>query len=321
MMRASIIFLLILFPFFSIAQKQRIWVDTDIMIGKFRRDVDDGLALIMLLRDSSLQIEGVSFVHGVDYADKVTSKLLNWYAPDRAIPTFKGADDSTGFGKENEAVKAMISALEKGPMAILALGPMTNVGTVLKLRPDLHRNITMISYCAGRRPGMLFNPGSGKVKFSDYNFDLDPKSSEMLLQTEVPVLLAGYDCSDSLFIEKSDFIHLKKSDNAGDRWLYRQLKSWHSLWRTFIGSKKGFIPFDCSTVGALLHANEFHVIPSIPASVKVDANDSNHTVSTPTKPYLLVGENVNGKAVSYCDYTSSAFKKRLLKTLNHPDYR
>ncbi len=319
-MKTFTFFLLLVFPFLSFAQ-QRVWVDTDIMIGKFRRDVDDGLALVLLLRDTNLQIEGISFVHGVDYADKATTKLLNWYAPERNIPTFKGSDDSTGFGKETEAVKAMITALEKGPMAILALGPMTNIGTVLKLRPDLHKNITAISYCAGRRPGMLFNPGSGKVKFSDYNFDLDPSSSAILLETKIPVILAGYDCSDSLFLSREDFIHLKKSKNKGDRWLFRQLKEWENLWRVFLGSKQGFIPFDCSTVGALLYANEFNVIPNVSATIREEENDTKYTVKSSTKSYLFVGENEDGKTVSYCYFTKEEFKKRLLQTLNHPDYK
>ncbi|MGB1317594.1 MAG: nucleoside hydrolase, partial [Flavobacteriales bacterium] len=126
---------------FCSAQTKRVWIDTDIMIGKFRRDVDDGLALILALRDTNLYIEGISFVHGVDYADKVTAKLLNWYAPNRSIPTYKGSDDSSGFGKITPAVTAIIEALEQEPMYILALGPMTNLGTVLQLRPDLHKNI------------------------------------------------------------------------------------------------------------------------------------------------------------------------------------
>lgn len=312
--------LLLLFPF-SLFSQQRVWIDTDIMIGKFRRDVDDGLALVLALRDSNIQIEGISFVHGVDYADKVTDMLLKWYAPERNIPTFKGSDDSTGFGKETDAVKAMIAALEKGPMTILALGPMTNVGTVLQLRPDLHKNIKAISYCAGRRPGMLFSPGTSNIKFADYNFDLDPTSSAVLVEVDVPVLLSGYDCSDSLFLSLDDFKHLKKSENEGDRWLYRKMKSWHSLWRTFIGSKKGFIPFDCSTVGVMFYPEEFNVISEIPSYIEVAANDTKNTVSTPTKPYLLVDENSSGKPVSYCDYTKAVFKQRLLKALHHPDYQ
>jgi pyrimidine-specific ribonucleoside hydrolase len=303
----------------SQAQKRRIWIDTDIMIGKFRRDVDDGLALILMLQDTSLNIEGISFVHGVAYAEKVTGKMLNWYTPDRNIPTFKGSDDSTGLGVETDAVKAMISALEKGPLSIMALGPATNIATVLQLRPDLHRNISNVVYCAGRKPGMLFNPGSGKVKFSDYNFDLDPRSSEILLQTEIPLLLAGYDCSDSLFLSRKDFIHLKRSSNKGDRWLFRQLKDWENLWRMFLGSKKGFIPFDCATVGALLYMSEFELSES-GAAINIAVNDSRHTVKTPSKSYLLVNQP-GTRLVAYCEGSKPAFKERLLRLLGHPDYQ
>ncbi len=321
-MRTAIIFFILLFAFNSIkAQKQRIWIDSDILIGKFKKDVDDGLAMLMAFNDTTIKIEGVSLVDDVDYGEKVTKKLLDWYAPDYEIQTYKGAKDSTDFGIPNAGTDAMIAALEKGPLIIVALGPITNVATVLKLRPDLHKNIEAITYCAGRRPGMLFNPGSGNIHFSDYNFDLDPWPNQVLLDADVPLTLTGYDCSDSLFVSKEDFIHLKKSKNKGDRWIFRQLKSWEYLWRVFMGSKKGFIPFDCATYGAIFHPNEFEFEQQIPAFIVVDKNDSKHTVSTPTKPYLLVDKTKDGKPVSYCHYTKSVFKNRLLKALHHPDYQ
>ena len=320
-MRLVITLFMICFSLNTFAQKQRIWIDTDIMIGKFRRDVDDGLALMLALRDTNLQIEGISFVHGVDYASEVTEKLLARYGKGLEIPTFKGADDSTQFGDETDATLALRKALEQGPLTILALGPMTNVGTVLELHPEVIPNVKQITYCAGRRPGQLFNPGSGKVIFSDYNFDLDPYATAMVLKAGVPILLSGYDCSDNLFVSKSDFIHLKKSADKTDKWLYRKLKSWHSLWRTFIGSKQGFIPFDVSTVGALLYPEEFDITPAIPAYIPMLKNDTKHTVKTPEKPYLIVMDNAAGRIVSYCNSTNPEFKKRLLRALGHPDHQ
>jgi len=319
-MRYTYIFPFLLFSFFTFGQKQRVWVDTDIMIGKFKHDVDDGLALLMLLNDTNLVIEGISFVHGVDYAEKVTTKLLQWYAPERRISLYKGVDDSTGFGKRTPAVEAMIAALEKGPMKILALGPMTNVATVLQLRPDLHANVEVIAACAGRKPGMHFSPGSPKFRFADYNFDLDPSSMKVVLTTNVHVLLAGYDCSDSLFLSKADFFHLRNSDRAGDRWLYRKLKSWHSLWVSFIGVEQGFIPFDCSTYGALFHPDSFNTVTT-GAVIRTEENDTKNTVRSAFKPYLLTDDSGNTRKVSYCDHTKQEFKARLLKTLNHPEHR
>ncbi|MFM1877083.1 MAG: hypothetical protein RL266_2820 [Bacteroidota bacterium] len=319
-MRTIAVVLLFLSPLFCMSQKQRVWIDTDIMIGKFPRDVDDGLALILALSDTNIHIAGISFVHGVDYASEVTEILLKRYGRGLEIPTFKGADDSVQFGDETEATQALRKALQEGPLTILALGPMTNIGTVLENHPELASNVTRISYCAGRRPGQLFNPGSGKTRFSDYNFDLDPYATAMVLKAGVPMLLAGYDCSDDLFVSKEDFVHLRKSENATDKWLYRKLRSWHSLWRTFIGSKQGFIPFDVSTVGALLYPQEFDITPAIPSYIQVLKNDSKHIVKTPTKPYLIVLDNAAGRIVSYCNSTNSEFKTRLLHAIGHPDH-
>jgi pyrimidine-specific ribonucleoside hydrolase len=319
-MRYIYVLSLLFLAFFSFGQKQRVWVDTDIMIGKFRHDVDDGLALLMLLNDTNLVIEGISFVHGVDYAEKVTTKLLKWYAPDKNITLHKGTDDSTGFGKRTAAVDAMILALEKGPMKLLALGPMTNVATVLQLRPDLLANVEVVAVCAGRKPGMHFSPGSAKFRFADYNFDLDPRSMNVVLSTQVPMLLAGYDCSDSLFLSKSDFIHLRYSDRPGDKWLYRKLKSWHSLWVSFIGVEQGFIPFDCSTYGALFIPNAFNKF-NTGAVIRIEKNDSKNTVRSAMKPYLFMDDSDGLRKVSYCDHTKQEFKTVLLKTLNHPEHR
>lgn len=320
-MRFLTIIFLCLFPFATIAQKQRVWIDTDIMIGKWKHDVDDGLALILALQDTTIQIEGISFVHGVDYAAEVTDKLLSRYASELKIPTYKGADDSTQFGEKTPAVEALAKALEQGPLTIFALGPLTNIGTVLELYPDLNRNVKRITYCAGRTPGKTFNPGGGKTKFSDYNFDLDPYATAMVLKANVPILLCGYDCSEELFLSKKDFIHLRKSSDETDRWLFRKLRSWHGLWRMFLGSKQGFIPFDCSTVGALLYPDEFETTPFIPAYIQVLENDTKNLVKTKKKPYLLVHEDGAGRIVSYCSETRPEFKVRLLKALGHPDYR
>lgn len=320
-LRSATLVLFVLLAFKVNAQKQRVWIDTDIMIGKFKHDVDDGFALILLLQDTNLIIEGISFVHGVDYAEKVTKKLLNRFAPNRSIPTFKGADDKSEFGNKTAAVGAMNTALEKGPITLFALGPMTNIATVLHLNPELAENIEVVTYCAGRKPNQHFRPGGSKFTFSDYNFDLDPKSTELVLESNVPMLLAGYDCSDNLFLDLPDFKHLKHSDNDVDRWLYRKMKSWLSLWKTFIGSEKGFIPFDASTVGALLYPEEFEITTAIPARIEVLQNDSKNTVKTKTKPYLLVEDGKGKHVVSYCSGTNAEFKKRLLKALNNPNFQ
>jgi len=311
--------LLLIFLCFGLAEstaQRRVWVDTDISSGKLKGDMDDALALLMLLRDSTVQMEGISLVHGVKHADKVTRKLLDWYADGREIPVHVGADSHKEFGQRTAAIRALEQALEQGPMMILALGPATNITTLLQLRPDLRPNVQAISFCAGRRPGMVFTPAGAKVRFSDYNFDLDTVAGRLLLQMDVPLLLAGYDCADSLFLTKADYRHMKKSDHRGDRWFYRNMSRWEWVWRTFLGVKGGFIPFDCSTAGALLHSSEFETEKRIPAFVDIRENDSPQIIQAERKSYLLVQEDSSGTKVDYCHLTRPEFKQRLLRALH-----
>jgi len=295
--------------------QQRIWVDTDIASGKLRGDMDDAIALHMLLRDTSFRIAGISVVHGVDHAEKMTRQLLAWHAPQRTIEVHRGARSFKEFGQRNAAVNALEKALEAGPLIILALGPATNIGTVLQLRPDLWRNVQHISFCGGRRPGMVFSP-AGKARFSDYNFDHDSVAARVMLQTNVPITLAGYDCSDSLFITHADYAHLQHSDLPSDRWFYKKMKRWEGFWRTFIGTDKGFIPFDCATLGILLQPEAFEVDTDIPAFVAVRENDTQHTIKGPTKAYLLVDGTASGRTVNYCHHAKVAFKAMVLRALH-----
>lgn len=310
--------LLLLLLGFGMAEstaQRRVWVDTDISSGKLKGDMDDALALLMLLRDSTVHMEGISLVHGVKHAEKVTHRLLDWYAHGRQIPVHVGADSYKELGQRTAAIRALEQALEQGPMMILALGPATNITTLLQLRPDLRPNVQAISFCAGRRPGMVFTPTGAKVRFSDYNFDLDTVAGRLLLQMDVPLLLAGYDCADSLFLTKADYRHMKKSDHKGDRWFYRNMSRWEWVWRTFLGVKGGFIPFDCSTVGALLHSDAFGIEQAIPAFVDILENDSPQLIKTNEKSYLLVQQGGAGAMVDYCHLTRPGFKQRLLRAL------
>jgi pyrimidine-specific ribonucleoside hydrolase len=55
----------------------------------------------------------------------------------------------------------LYEALKKEKLTILALGPMTNIATLIQNHPDIIQ--IKISICAARTPGLLFNPGNGKL--------------------------------------------------------------------------------------------------------------------------------------------------------------
>jgi pyrimidine-specific ribonucleoside hydrolase len=47
--------------------------------------------------------------------------------------------------------------LKKEKLTILALGPMTNIATLIQNHPDIIPQIEKISICAARTPGLPFN--------------------------------------------------------------------------------------------------------------------------------------------------------------------
>ena len=96
---------------------KKIWFDTDIMIGlpeRAPREVDDGVTLIMALRQPEIEIVGISTVTYVDYGYDVTKKLLDWYnKTGKDIPLYKGSDSAADCGVENDATIALADALRK----------------------------------------------------------------------------------------------------------------------------------------------------------------------------------------------------------------
>ena len=291
MLRFQKYFVSLLFSIFTLYQIQavpeKIWIDTDISIGKIGHDVDDGLALIMALRSPQIEIVGISLVTNPNYGDRICKKIIKWYGDGVGeIPVYKGAKRSKELGQSNSAVIALSDALRKEKLTIIALGPVTNIATVLMLHPELKGQISQIIWCAGRRPFLDFNPGRGKINVCDCNFDQATEAGQILLSSGVKILLSGYEPASSIYISLSDISGLKKSENPVCRWLYYRLKNWSKIWSFFLGSKKGFIPFDAVTLGSFLYPELTLVRAGLPAVIEENKSDMPSFFKS-KKSYLL----------------------------------
>ena len=326
-------FLLILFfPTLLLAQTptkpRRVWFDTDIMIGlpeRAPREVDDGVTLIMALRQADkIELVGISTVTYVDYGYDVTQKILGWYnraadgKPRPAIPVYKGSNSGANTGIETDASKALADALKKEKLAILALGPVTNVATVIKNHPELASQIEEVVVCAGRTPGFPFRPGLEKVTVGDYNFERDTLAFRTLFEAGVPVVLSGFECSAYLLLGKTDTDFLEKSGNEGDKWLYAQLRPWQERARSLFGVE-GFIPYDVTPLGYLTHPEYFKYSRDIPVRINIKPNDSTigATASRRDKPFLEVSTDYNHTKwrATYAYKTLPGFEEIVIESL------
>jgi inosine-uridine nucleoside N-ribohydrolase len=120
-------------------ERPRVHVDTDIALGAWRGDVDDGFALAALLL-GDVDILGVSTVFGntaEPVARGAARRLLA--VRGRTVAVARGA--ARAGDRDTEAARA-IAALPAGTR-VLALGPLTNVAAALALDPTVAERVEL----------------------------------------------------------------------------------------------------------------------------------------------------------------------------------
>lgn len=297
----------------------KVWFDTDLMIGmpdKIPREVDDGITLIMALKQPQIEIVGISSITYVDYSYDVIQKILKWHNKGAVIPVYNGSPNAGDIGVENDGTRALYKALKKEKLTILALGPMTNIATLIQNHPDIIPQIEKISICAARTPGLPFNPGNGKLNVFDYNYEFDYKSMDIVLNSAIPLVFAGYESSSYTFIGTIDLASLDQNEEA-DKWLFDIVQPWMEKNEKFFGVR-GFIPFDCSTLGVITHPDYFTYYKNIPIQVNYRKNDA-LTVQPAVrfKNFLEVSYDYKSKRkVDYAIRALQGFEEKILETLS-----
>ena len=297
----------------------KVWFDTDLMIGmpdKRPREVDDGITLIMALKQPSIKIVGISSITYVDYSYNVIEKIVKWHNKGIAIPVYKGSAFANDLGTENDATKALYKALQKEKLTILALGPLTNIATLIKNHPEICSQIERIAICAARTPNLAFNPGNGKLNLFDYNYEFDEKAMDVLLNSAVKLEFAGYEPSSYTHIGAIDLASLDLSLEA-DKWLFEVVQPWMEVNERAFGMR-GFIPFDCSTLGLITHPEYFSYLENISIKVVYKKNDALKVQpNKPFKNFLEVSYDFKtNKKVKYAQRALQGFEEKILETLS-----
>ncbi len=240
-----------------------VWLDVDPAAGLPEHEVDDALAMIQAFHSPELCVRGVSVVYG--NADLVQALPIGREVAARFGPAglgvHAGAARREELGAPTPAVEAIAAALRERPLTLLALGPLTNVATVVTRHPELQDRIERMVVVAGRRPGQEFRASDVQPEpFPDFNFENDPEAARVLLESPVPLVLAPWEVSSHVLVTTADLDELGRSGEPG-AWLARNCRSWLGLWRERF-HVDGFNPFDTLAVSAVTH-------PALIASVDV----------------------------------------------------
>jgi len=299
-----------------------VWIDTDPAVGEPDRDVDDGFALVQAFNSPELDIRGVSVIFGnapLDRGLPIARRLVRNFGP-RGLEVSAGAASAAQLGSDSEAARALAAALRAEPLTILALGPATNIATVLKRYPELASRIVQVVAVAGRRPGQRFTTGTTNSKgHRDFNFELDPAAFRILLESRVPIVLTPFEISSKVWVRAEDLDRLANGGDAA-RALEPPARRWLTLWRRLF-AVDGFNPFDTLAVGYLLSPQAF-ACERVPAAIVVLPDDVTDPgvqgTKEATKPYLLVSPpRIRPvREVTYCSTAPPAFKSDLLERLS-----
>lgn len=295
-----------------------VWLDVDPAIGMIERDVDDGLAMIQTFHSPELRIHGVSVNFGnspLENGYPIAQDVVGRFGP-AGLAVYSGAASAEDFGKPTEAVAAMAAALAERPMTILALGPVTNVATLLERHPEAHDRIDAIVMVAARRPGQVFRPTpESERQFPDFNFESDPRAMAVLLESDVPLVFAPWEVSSHVWLTNADLEALRAGGPTG-AYIADKSRSWINRWKRMSGTD-GFNPFDTLAIGYLTHPE---TIQREEVSVWIDWREGQlDAEGNQVKPHLIADNQAEGgRRAIYCYEPTPAFKPMLLERLSGP---
>jgi len=306
-------------------EPEPVWIDTDPAVGVTDRDVDDGFALVQAFHTPEIVVRGVSVVFGntdLEHAEQIAREIAGRAGP-AGLGVFRGSASAKDLGLETPATRALIAALEHETLTLLVLGPATNVASVLRLRPDLAPRIRSLVAVAGRRPGQRFTTGTRNPKaHRDFNFELDSAAFEIILATEIPIVLAPFEVSSKVWITEAELQRLEAGPES-IRWMIEPARRWLALWQSVFGAD-GFNPFDTLAVAAVARP-DLVWCEKIAVSIRVLPDDVSEArmqgvepAERSDKPYLLVEANTGPepvRTVTYCHTPSPLFKAWLMERL------
>lgn len=205
-------------------------IDTDM-------GIDDAVAFCLAMASKSLDVRAVVGVGGNASLDDVMNnigRVLTALGPSKIPAVGRGKEPASvklrglcgadGLGDMKwEATSKVVSqdfrdvyrdaaASAADGLTILALGPLTNVATVLEELPDIRKSIRAV-FVSG---GAVWARSAGEAAI-EFNFQRDPHAAAAVLSSGLPVTVVPLDVTTLVCFDESHVAHLAASGHrAGE---------------------------------------------------------------------------------------------------------
>ena len=231
-------------------------IDTDPGLGEPGSDIDDGLAIALALASPEIELLGLTVVNGnVDLSTgiHVARRLIDRLGrPD--LPVLGGAE--APLRRRMQPIRELFAAVgfhhpqvgqeagtlgptspvptaewlveqvrnRPGEITIVAIGPMTNIATAIRLDPGFARDVGELVLMAGSATGYAQNV----TVVGDFNAYVDPEALDIVIRSGAKVRMVGLDQTSRVMLTRDDAGMLRARDHGDGvgRWIADCTDAW-----------------------------------------------------------------------------------------------
>ena len=292
--------------------------------------IDDAFALSFLHKSDVFDVKMLSSVAGNVKLAYTTRNLQGLaYAMDWQVPIYKGLDKAIlgkqilaeefhgvngllGYTfndeeladlKNQSAIKAMAKVLEENKKTlIIAVGPLTNIASLILSRPDLKEKISEITIMGGA-------VGMGNVTSNaEFNIYADPEAASIVFKSGIKINMLGLNVTTKTSYNLDMHEKFKKSDKK----INKILSEIMDIRIKQAGSEENYITYMHDTLAVMYHTN-----PEIFKSqmLHMDVETKGEFTRGMTVADLRINSTASKNINFVSDIDKEKFKEIFIKTL------
>lgn len=220
----------------------RILLDTDI-----GTDVDDCLALALILASPELQLEGITCVYGdVNLRARIVQKLLQLRGI-TGVPVAIGArqpllamkavywegHEGQGILEDGDHLPEPVDEFapdfiirtvmeNPGEIHLVAIGPLTNIALALVKEPRLAQNIAHLTMMGGVIRGL----DRLDLPYAEHNIRCDPEAAHLVFSSGVPMTVIPLDITTQVRVRANDLARIQQAGTLFHQAVAQQLANY-----------------------------------------------------------------------------------------------
>lgn len=229
--------------------------DCDLTLGWPFRDVGDGLALLYLLGEPRIDLQGVTTTYGngpVWMTTWTTRHLLRTIGLEDLTVTRGAArlGDGPDDPEENQAARFLVETVDAHPgeIVLLATGTMTNLEHAALLDPAFFQKLRGLALQGGVTGPVTWN----ERRLRERNFALDPEAAYRALQAICPLSVTLGEAGLTAVFRQAQFAALQTLDDPVSRLIVRRTRFWFALMRLWF-QDGGFAMWDSVAAMTIAH--------------------------------------------------------------------